>query len=731
VRIPYSFVTSGDEAMDAGRIEAFNAAVNAIKSATCIEFYPSPTFLEYEGTGDGINVGARGQCSANLGYQSNRVGAVNLGWCKSMENLGSVIHELFHVVGVNHEQKRPDAEAAWTPPGGSTHGPYLTMHWENFQGDDAETWKNQFLPDVHSYTGSQNDGSDDPHIGYSNYDFDSIMHYGRTSSGWSGNAYTTIPAGMPTGQRSRIATSDAQQVMDMYQCIDKDAGTTDSNLDGTGALKVVDNTDVASPQCAEFTDGGTKSVMEVHQTSQGITVEYKVDSTWTFESIASGTDTWGTGTKVFSGYRQLRVFNGDLQEIDKVAAQLDAAIGKHQSFSYRYTQADHSAVEIVESYGWQDTAPAVPTEFKTIEGQQILMTFTKGVCTPAAITSTAACADKETSSFCAAQQSDSASCDSGKFFAKCENTCGACAPSNSHCDVSGAADGQCSGSGTCHKVGEVKTDYTTHEVGQCTCNAAHRGNTCESTCPADNGGQVCGGSGTCDAQGQCVCHGVNSGDACEYSNRNLTIVSKPSNSSLTVEQEKAAINDLLAQQTSVASSRYDTKSISKASDQETIQVLVKDPNYSPGLANTLLQTQTTKSAEDLVKEIKAAAADGSLKTGVLSGLESVYEHSATDCSADKFYSCADQSCMPKTDTLAVGGSCCAYDTVSGTSKTCEANFECQMVSSGYTCTASASTSTSTSNTRRTDTSGAQQQQTAISLLGMSTMLVMLATLICS
>lgn len=74
---------------------------------------------------------------------------INLGWCNDMSALGSMIHEIGHAIGMNHEQKRGDAAQEF-----QGHGPHLIMHWGNIDAN----WKSQYLPDFKTYIGSTNQG---------------------------------------------------------------------------------------------------------------------------------------------------------------------------------------------------------------------------------------------------------------------------------------------------------------------------------------------------------------------------------------------------------------------------------------------------------------------------------------------------------------------------------------------------------------------------------------------
>lgn len=204
--IPYYF----DPALDATRKATFRKAAEAWGAVTCIHFVeaasepPAPSVLV-----DALEPEA---CYVtHIGYPGDHTYAVvNLGWCDSDRYVGNIIHELGHVLGMNHEQKRPDAIHKY-----HGHGPHLVVHWEKV---DAK-WLDQYRPDPDSYMGSIHDGEGDPHSGYAPYDFGSIMHYP------TGNHFDTIPheKASLTGNRQSLSDGDILQILDQYQCKEQDS----------------------------------------------------------------------------------------------------------------------------------------------------------------------------------------------------------------------------------------------------------------------------------------------------------------------------------------------------------------------------------------------------------------------------------------------------------------------------------------------------------------------------
>lgn len=149
---------------------------------------------------------------------------MNLGWCRDMRHLGSMIHEIGHVVGMNHEQSRADSTKAYFG-----EGPHLQIYWQNMAG----ATRAQFGEVEESYIGSADDGQGDAYSGYAPYDFESLMHYPQYN-----NWFDTIPrsAAALVGNRQDLSEGDLLNVLDMYQCKRKGAsGSTTAESTTTAA----------------------------------------------------------------------------------------------------------------------------------------------------------------------------------------------------------------------------------------------------------------------------------------------------------------------------------------------------------------------------------------------------------------------------------------------------------------------------------------------------------------
>lgn len=208
--IPYFF----SENLDDARKEVFRTAARHWHAVTCVVLVEKQREEIHEPAIE-VLVDQEDRCFVNRigypGYWENQpqLAFVNLGWCNNLYFLGNVIHEIGHVLGMNHEQKRMDATQKV-----NHHGPYLHIFWDSLED---QTKRNQYLPDTKTYMGSDLQDMDDPHHGYAAYDYGSIMHYGR-----NGRFEPIMDENAELlGNRDHLSESDIIQVNDMYQCKEK------------------------------------------------------------------------------------------------------------------------------------------------------------------------------------------------------------------------------------------------------------------------------------------------------------------------------------------------------------------------------------------------------------------------------------------------------------------------------------------------------------------------------
>ncbi|CAF2101265.1 unnamed protein product [Rotaria magnacalcarata] len=106
---------------------------------------------------------------------------------------GTIMHELLHTLGFQHEHQRSDRDS------------FLTINYANIQNGYA------FAFDKLTSANSDNQGTP--------YDYNSIMHYGRTS--FSSNGQPTMVPKNPTatiGDRTTLSPIDIQEIQKFYQC---------------------------------------------------------------------------------------------------------------------------------------------------------------------------------------------------------------------------------------------------------------------------------------------------------------------------------------------------------------------------------------------------------------------------------------------------------------------------------------------------------------------------------
>nr|VZI27778.1 unnamed protein product [Spirometra erinaceieuropaei] len=140
-------------------------------------------------------------CCAQVGRQSEDEPQV-VSIAPSCANEGSVMHELGHVLGLFHEQSRPDRDE------------YVEVFEENIKPDDRIAFK--------KWSHDHIDSLGEP------YDYNSIMHYGRRAAALPGKRETMRPTQCcprpQIGQRIKPSLGDLRQVNKLYDCFLKCGG---------------------------------------------------------------------------------------------------------------------------------------------------------------------------------------------------------------------------------------------------------------------------------------------------------------------------------------------------------------------------------------------------------------------------------------------------------------------------------------------------------------------------
>ncbi|KTF99887.1 hypothetical protein cypCar_00025112 [Cyprinus carpio] len=106
-------------------------------------------------------------------------------------NYGIIEHELLHSLGFHHEHTRTDRDK------------YIWINWQNIPEASANNFQ---IKDTNLNTP---------------YDYNSIMHYGRTAFAIQSGLETIIPIPNPLvsiGQRQELSYTDIQRINMLYEC---------------------------------------------------------------------------------------------------------------------------------------------------------------------------------------------------------------------------------------------------------------------------------------------------------------------------------------------------------------------------------------------------------------------------------------------------------------------------------------------------------------------------------
>uniref|UniRef100_E2J7A2 Metalloendopeptidase n=1 Tax=Triatoma matogrossensis TaxID=162370 RepID=E2J7A2_9HEMI len=176
---------------DKKRIEA---AMAILEKYTCIKFVPYK-----QGISDQMVVFITEQsgCRATVGYKlTRRRHNLNLNSKGCLGRTGTILHEMLHVLGLQHEHARPDRDD------------YVRIIWDNIEDGHQ---KNFVKASSKEYTT----------FGIP-YNYASVMHYRAVS--FSKNDKATIIPTDPTvdirvlGQRKKVTKLDLKKINIMYNC---------------------------------------------------------------------------------------------------------------------------------------------------------------------------------------------------------------------------------------------------------------------------------------------------------------------------------------------------------------------------------------------------------------------------------------------------------------------------------------------------------------------------------
>ena len=234
--IPYSL----DPALPEASRAAINLAIEHWNEVGGISLLPLSQAAELlpDGVVDSVKFIAGDFCASWVG---RRGGEQNL-WVAPYCPAGSVMHEIGHVLGLEHEHTRPDRDQ------------HIDIHWENIEVDKHHNF------DV-APVGTRLLGE---------YDHDSIMHYGTHNFSVNGQATISSVDGLPhrMGQRVAPSAGDLTAVATLYGSdlslvVQSDATNSGDELDvyvtnqnGRGAHDVSVQLEVAAHRATVISRNG-------------------------------------------------------------------------------------------------------------------------------------------------------------------------------------------------------------------------------------------------------------------------------------------------------------------------------------------------------------------------------------------------------------------------------------------------------------------------------------------
>ncbi|XP_056383572.1 embryonic protein UVS.2-like isoform X2 [Hyla sarda] len=179
VNVPYTLSSS----FSSDFVFSIKTAMQEFETLTCVRFVPRTTEADY------LQIISKSGCWSYIGKQK---GGQQLSLDTPCNAFGTIQHELNHALGLFHEHSRSDRDN------------YVDILLDNIIPGAA--------PNFQKFD-SENLGLE--------YDYSSVMHYGRNVFAKASNLATIVPkpdASVPIGQRYGLSTLDVAKINKMHQC---------------------------------------------------------------------------------------------------------------------------------------------------------------------------------------------------------------------------------------------------------------------------------------------------------------------------------------------------------------------------------------------------------------------------------------------------------------------------------------------------------------------------------
>ena len=228
-------------------------SVAILDAMTYLEDNTSIRFVARTSETNYVTFQPSGGCSSFVGRIG---GSQNITIGPGCQSRGVVSHEIFHALGVYHEQSRSDRDT------------YVTISFGNIQA---------------GFEGNFAIASNAIDIGA--YNYDSIMHYGNTFFSTGGNTITTIPPGIPIGNRSALSAGDIETMQYLYYT-DLQLDLTTASQANPGANVQLD-IDIANRGDTDIGDIIAKDVkVSLPLPTQSTYVSFSSSDSWSCSQVA-------------------------------------------------------------------------------------------------------------------------------------------------------------------------------------------------------------------------------------------------------------------------------------------------------------------------------------------------------------------------------------------------------------------------------------------------------------